>query len=201
MASFPVPLAPSWAPNPPIQCGFWWQGDFLFDWGFGSMAVSSGCHGKSPFSVDREITIFCWPRYQVTFYLRFPFNFIREMDGYSSQGKLLPFHSEFPFSFSKCRIKVPRPSSLKASQPSGPRRTKLAHPPLFPQVCGLGQRRPDPTSSYDGFRLISSHSSSSSEGFTPHNCSPCHESLKLTLEFKSHELVPLFFCIILPLKL
>lgn len=193
MASFPGPLAPSWAPNPPIQCGFWWQGDFLIDRGFGS----HGCEQRLPW----QTTIFCWPRYQVTFYLRFPFNFIREMDGYSSQGKLLPFRSESPSSFSKCRIKVPRPSSLKASRPSGPRRTKLAHPPLLPQVYGLGQRRPDPTSSYDGFRLISSHSSSSSESFMPHNFSPCHESLKLTLEFKSHELVPLFFCIILPLKL
>ena len=117
-------------PIPRSRAGFWWQGDFLVGWGFSSHS----CEQRLPW----QIAILCWPRYQVTFYLRFPFNFVRELDGDSSQGKLLPFSSEFPSSSSKCRIKVPRPSSLKASQPSGPRRSEMAHPPLFPQVCSPG---------------------------------------------------------------
>lgn len=43
-----------------------------------------------------KFTFFCLPQNQISFYLRFPFNFTIEMDAYSIQDKLLQFSSGFP---------------------------------------------------------------------------------------------------------
>ena len=43
-----------------------------------------------------QVHLICLPQNQIAFHLKFPFNFLREMDAYSTQGKLLQFSSGFP---------------------------------------------------------------------------------------------------------
>lgn len=46
--------------------------------------------------VTVQVHLICLPQNQIAFRLKFPFNFLREMDAYSTQGKLLQFSSGFP---------------------------------------------------------------------------------------------------------
>ena len=58
-------------------------GDFLIDEGFSPQ--------DSKMWSGYKFTFFCLPQNQISFYLRFPFNFTIEMDAYSIQDKLLQF--------------------------------------------------------------------------------------------------------------